>query len=347
MAVLPSIVASVGQGGANRPTDVLTIQSLLNLLPRQLGGACPKLAMDSWIGPKTIGAIRTFQKRHFGWDDGRVDAQQKTIGRLGELSLALTAGSARLLPETQGRLQMGFAGGTLPPDQRPWVLWLLRLLIINTALREAFPKPGKVSDQVTWPEDTDTRWPVKGPVRQGWETLMNYFQSAWGGMFNMADLGCRQGIKCPRHRVRASHEPKLDKEGNPNGIHWCGIFVTWVCQQALATLPDLPFARKRPLKCMPYKGITVPETKELRTNWRDIWPGDICVEVNHSHHFIALDVPGADGMVWSANGNSTASFSEIDPAGDRDGWYSQSILVKRKSVIGLQRVHSADDLLIW
>ncbi len=347
MTEIPTLTASVGQGGANRRTDVLTVQALLNLVPWQLGGASPKLAVDGWIGPNTIGAIRHFQRAQFGWQDGRVDVRQPSITRLGQLRDALTTGSELLIPGTRARYRTAFGGDPLTGNERQQVLTTLRWLVLHTALGEAIPAPGKVSDQVTLPKDPDQRWPVSGPVRRGWERLLNYFQSAWGGAFDMRVMSCRQGIKSPGYRVRAPQEPEFDAKGKRYGVHWCGIFATWLYQQVLHRLPDLPFAKKRSLKFMPYHGITMPHNDRLRTHWHDIWPGDICVEVANSHHFIALNTPSENGMVWSVNGNSSAAFDEIDIYSDEKGWYSQSILVKQKSVIGLQRVYSADDLLQW
>lgn len=81
-----TISASVGAGGANRRSDVTTIQELLNQIASPKGGADPKLDVDGWIGPKTTGAIRRFQQQQFGWADGRVDVDQVTIKKLNELA---------------------------------------------------------------------------------------------------------------------------------------------------------------------------------------------------------------------------------------------------------------------
>lgn len=56
-----TISASVGQGGANRSSDVLAIQVMLNHFIRNhwLGGH-KKLAEDGFWGPKTRGALKDF-----------------------------------------------------------------------------------------------------------------------------------------------------------------------------------------------------------------------------------------------------------------------------------------------
>ena len=69
------ITGSVGKGGRNRSSDVKTVQRLLNNHGKSL-------KVDGIAGPKTIGAIGSFQMQHFGWKDGRVDVGGKTWGKL-------------------------------------------------------------------------------------------------------------------------------------------------------------------------------------------------------------------------------------------------------------------------
>lgn len=52
---------SVGHGGANVETDVRIVQSLLNQLPGNSGGANPNLQVDGKYGSNTRNAIRRFQ----------------------------------------------------------------------------------------------------------------------------------------------------------------------------------------------------------------------------------------------------------------------------------------------
>src|SRR5262245_4013809 len=77
-----TISAAVGVGGKNAAEDVRTVQELLNAVQAASGGPVPALEVDGLIGPKTIGAIRRFQKAQFGWFDGRVDPGGPTIVRL-------------------------------------------------------------------------------------------------------------------------------------------------------------------------------------------------------------------------------------------------------------------------
>ena len=71
-----SITAAVGTPPApNRFQDVETIQTLLNQVPPADGGPVPLLDVDGICGPLTIGAIRKFQRRQLGFEDGRVDTE--------------------------------------------------------------------------------------------------------------------------------------------------------------------------------------------------------------------------------------------------------------------------------
>lgn len=75
-----SISGSVGQGGRNFPLqDVLTVQYLLNCVPHTQGGPSPELVLDGVCGPKTRNAIAQFQRRTFGFTDGRVDPGGRTL----------------------------------------------------------------------------------------------------------------------------------------------------------------------------------------------------------------------------------------------------------------------------
>ena len=74
------ITASVGINGVNRPSDVRTVQELLNQVPVGSGGPSPPLKVDEICGPETKAAIQKFQLHHFGWAgaDGRVDPNGPT-----------------------------------------------------------------------------------------------------------------------------------------------------------------------------------------------------------------------------------------------------------------------------
>jgi len=85
-----SITASVGRGGMNRPSDVKTIQDLLNRVGPMDGGPMTTLKVDGLCGPMTTAAIQRFQLKHFGTRgaDGRVDPNGQTLRKLNEFDVS-------------------------------------------------------------------------------------------------------------------------------------------------------------------------------------------------------------------------------------------------------------------
>jgi peptidoglycan hydrolase-like protein with peptidoglycan-binding domain len=81
-----SIAASVGQAGANRKNDSITVQELLNNVSPADGGPNPALKVDGLPWQKTIAAIKNFQKAQVGLSspDGRVDPNGRTLRALNE-----------------------------------------------------------------------------------------------------------------------------------------------------------------------------------------------------------------------------------------------------------------------
>ena len=78
-----TITGSVGRGGKNYPpSDVMTVQYLLNCVPAMQGGPAKELAVDGAAGPKTIAAIESFQRKLGGFADGRVDPGGATFRAL-------------------------------------------------------------------------------------------------------------------------------------------------------------------------------------------------------------------------------------------------------------------------
>jgi len=77
------IVQSVGRGGRNGRDDTKIVQSLLNNNLAAIRQSVP-LAVDGVNGPKTVGAITTFQSSvvNLSRPDGRVDPGGKTITAL-------------------------------------------------------------------------------------------------------------------------------------------------------------------------------------------------------------------------------------------------------------------------
>jgi peptidoglycan hydrolase-like protein with peptidoglycan-binding domain len=89
-----TIAASVGEGGRNLAADTRTIQEALNGVTPASDRPVPLLKVDGIVGPKTLAAIRAFQRRRLGSADGRVDPGGRTLRALG-----------------------GSSGGTAPPGK--------------------------------------------------------------------------------------------------------------------------------------------------------------------------------------------------------------------------------------
>jgi peptidoglycan hydrolase-like protein with peptidoglycan-binding domain len=84
---LVTLKRSVGREGSNLRDDAVQIQDALNRVGALNGGPLIPLAVDGFVGPKTIKAISDFQKAQFPekFPDGRIDPGKRTIGRLNEL----------------------------------------------------------------------------------------------------------------------------------------------------------------------------------------------------------------------------------------------------------------------
>ncbi|MGJ8604462.1 MAG: peptidoglycan-binding domain-containing protein [Marivita sp.] len=77
------ISGSVGQGGANRKADVLTVQMMINAHLHKITPT-PRLVEDGLNGRNTIAAITAYQRRVLGVPipDGRVDPNGRTLQAL-------------------------------------------------------------------------------------------------------------------------------------------------------------------------------------------------------------------------------------------------------------------------
>jgi len=85
-AVGAMVFRSVGANAVNRPEDVRIVQSLLNQASQIIGVPRGPLDNDGLVGPRTVAAIREFQADQFGFSDGRIDPDKRTINRLNVLT---------------------------------------------------------------------------------------------------------------------------------------------------------------------------------------------------------------------------------------------------------------------
>jgi peptidoglycan hydrolase-like protein with peptidoglycan-binding domain len=92
-----TIATAVGLNSANRSSDVLTVQTLLNGVPASLGGSATPLALDGIFGDNTAQAISAFQMKQFGWADCVVSPGQVTLQRLNALSQHADANVAQMV----------------------------------------------------------------------------------------------------------------------------------------------------------------------------------------------------------------------------------------------------------
>ncbi len=85
------ITNAIGTRGITKGPQVIIIQKALNNVPAEYGGPALPLDTDGVAGDFTIGCIKDFQKRHFGFQDGRIDVLGKTHAKLSSLQPAKIA----------------------------------------------------------------------------------------------------------------------------------------------------------------------------------------------------------------------------------------------------------------
>ena len=336
-----TLSASVGIGGINKPVDVLTIQTSLNRIPTLQGGPTPLLAPDSKIGPNTIGAITRFQKVHLKFSDGRIDVGKATHQKLNTLldtlplvpdsSLGNLAASPNAWPSAElqapilARVQELLAKTEAAGMVGPWLSALspARLTAIDVALQECNPPPGRVSDLVT----NNLRDPWDGKtkrIRIGWQRLQQYFEVGTRNFLDMKKVEHREGILCWNKRVQAPGLPTAP--GTTTGVHWCGIFATWVYKQAQSRWPN--FIRRDLFWKFPL--ISMPTYLAMNQKGKlDMQPGDVGVILKNTHHFVVV-TPPQDGIVWTVNGNDEY----------------QSVLLKPRKVKDILMQYKADEMFM-
>jgi hypothetical protein len=108
---LKTITATVGQGAANIPSDVATIQYLLNCVPVSHGGPVRELSIDGFAGVVTTEAINRFQTLHFGSSDSRVGMGSQTLNELKKYD-PLPYSARAIVPDSRG-----VKGGEISAEQ--------------------------------------------------------------------------------------------------------------------------------------------------------------------------------------------------------------------------------------
>ena len=80
-----TIMSSVGVDGVNRPQDVGIVQHLLNLSGAKRDIPKQPLEVDGIVGPKTLAAIREFQKKFCKVVDGKISPGGETLRALNQV----------------------------------------------------------------------------------------------------------------------------------------------------------------------------------------------------------------------------------------------------------------------
>ena len=102
---LKTIKATVGKECANIPSDVATVQYLLNCVPVSQGGPTKELVIDGFVGVVTTEAINRFQEFHFGSSDSVVKpppSSEQTFDKLKSYD-PLPNSSPIVLPNSDSR----------------------------------------------------------------------------------------------------------------------------------------------------------------------------------------------------------------------------------------------------
>ncbi len=314
---MSDISASVGNGGSNRPADVLLVQKMLNVVPEIRGGPQVQLVEDSISGVKTVGAISRLQQWCFGWADGRIDAAGQTIGKLVEELKLVQRMTETLRPIVQAQLARLTLSGVTPDVLLRDLQYLspFRLAVLAVALAEMVPAPnGAVNDVMPAPPEKipKTELVLQNP-RFGWRRLKDYVDKGFPSL--------RPGVTVSEkefYRGLMVRDARIEM-GGPNGasnkLHWCGVFCAWVYRQRERLLPFVPPGKSlRDVTWIPGRLNMTPSTLStaLENRAYQIKPGDICHQPKgmNTHHFIVLS-SAVNGKFWTLNSNGYLCSNEV------------------------------------
>ena len=285
-----TLTGIVGLGGENRRDDVLKVQKLLNQVPATQGGQgvaggrgkLPENGLclvnlqsgrydeQNFQYDKTLLAICKFQMHQFKCISGQINPDSITWASLQRLTGTGNSGPQTFSPEfltaltTQGREE-----------------------IARKALAEAAPDP--VSDMGK----------PSGTARKGGDILKNYYDKATNGAINWT----AKGKIIPLGDTEWKEITNLDGvmkscyripqgPSKPGGTSWCGIFATYVLQQA-----------KLPVYWQMGQGIRTRNHRlPVFTDLSLLSKGDVVVmKGNEVHHVVYLEDVGNKIRVVEGN----------------------------------------------
>jgi len=270
----------------NKPVDVLVIQALLNSIPAATGGplgagAVPKTGrVHCYPGDPTIQAIVRFQTWYFGVASGRVTPNSPTLRAMDEVASGHPTGRS-----WHGHGPVGGQSGGA--SAWSWARMLrvgnLRARIVEVAEWEA-TRPDRLSGQVNTvtTRDAEGRTVVR-KERAGWQRVQEYFRVLEGWTWTPAEL---DKLKDPTRDLL------------PGGIHWCGIFATWVLNRA--GIPVRWRTRVGPIVSHGASELPLAGFQDKAAT-----VGDICILKGEAvHHVIPTTAPDALGDYELVAGNT-------------------------------------------
>jgi hypothetical protein len=270
MSTVTSIRQAVGAKGVNMHPDVKIVLDLLNKVSPNDGGPAKPLPWMSGRDLRAVHAIHGFQRHHFGLSTGTIEPNNITIAKLHEI---VQGASPAGMPVTFGReLNLGLTAMQLA------LFPLVRDKIVEIATKEAERADG-----------------VKGVDAKGRHSkeaadrLKEYY-TVFSAKGNLTDANYY--------------------EGTPGGVAWCGIFATWVVNQA-ARANNVYFNGMFVMgKSINRAGQPLANTPNGSKTGIDLTPqtavtyskGDICLTKEESvnekyptHHFLVAEDP-ADAL---------------------------------------------------
>ena len=194
----------------NRSYDIIIVKTLLNKVPPENGGLNEedKLAEDANCDQKTINTIEKFQKTAIG----TLNLNPDTLGRIEKDGPTLYALNLYYI---KSHSFFGFMFSNLPiHNNNP-----RRNNIVNTALSYV----GTVSIAEPLQSENGKK------IRKGWKIQREFYKAVQNNMFDFSKDTTNDSIEV---KFLSDKKTKNEPIRPFNNMHWCGIFATYVLEQA-------------------------------------------------------------------------------------------------------------------